>query len=65
MTKGSFEKQMKRLEEIVRLLEDDTTDLDEGIALYEEGLKLTQALHKQLTVFEEKIDSLQQKGETE
>ncbi|MBQ6368326.1 MAG: exodeoxyribonuclease VII small subunit [Erysipelotrichaceae bacterium] len=65
MTKGSFEKQMKRLEEIVRLLEDDSTDLDEGIALYEEGLKLTQALHKQLTVFEEKIDSLQQKGETE
>ena len=36
MTKGSFEKQMKRLEEIVRLLEDDSTDLDEGIALYEE-----------------------------
>ena len=65
MTKGSFEKQLKRLEEIVRLLEDDSTDLDEGIALYEEGLKLTQALHKQLTVFEEKIDSLQQKGETE
>ena len=65
MTKGSFEKQMKRLEEIVRLLEDDSTDLDEGIALYEEGLKLTQTLHKQLTVFEEKIDSLQQKGETE
>ncbi|MBQ1287354.1 MAG: exodeoxyribonuclease VII small subunit [Erysipelotrichaceae bacterium] len=65
MTKGSFEKQMKRLEEIVRLLEDDTTDLDEGIALYEEGLKLTQALHKQLTVFEEKIDSLQKKEETE
>ena len=65
MTKGNFEKQMKRLEEIVRLLEDDSTDLDEGIALYEEGLKLTQTLHKQLTVFEEKIDSLQQKGETE
>ena len=65
MTKGSFEKQMKRLEEIVRLLEDDTTDLDEGIVLYEEGLKLTQALHKQLTVFEEKIDSLQKKEETE
>ena len=58
MAKKTFEEQMKRLEEIVALLEDEKTDLDTSIRLYEEGLKLSADLQRQLNVFEEKIDSL-------
>ena len=49
---------MKRLEEVVALLEDEKTDLDTSIQLYEEGLKLSAALQKQLNVFEDRIEDL-------
>ncbi|MEP0822864.1 MAG: exodeoxyribonuclease VII small subunit [Ignavibacterium sp.] len=37
----TFESAMKRLEEIVRLLEDEETPLERAIDLYEEGLQLS------------------------
>ncbi|MBR2802756.1 MAG: exodeoxyribonuclease VII small subunit [Erysipelotrichaceae bacterium] len=58
MAKKTFEEQMKRLEEVVALLEDEKTDLDTSIQLYEEGLKLSAALQKQLNVFEDRIEDL-------
>ena len=58
MAKKTFEEQMKRLEEVVALLEDEKTDLDASIQLYEEGLKLSAALQKQLNVFEDRIEDL-------
>ena len=58
MAKKTFEEQMKRLEEVVALLEDEKTDLDTSIQLYEEGLKLSAALQKQLNVFEDRIENL-------
>lgn len=53
-----FEDQMSRLQDIVNQLEKDNIDLDKSIALYEEGLQLSNALKKQLIKFEDKINSL-------
>ncbi len=53
-----FEEQMKKLQEIVEKLERNDVELDESIALYEEGLKLSKSLKGQLSVFESKIAAL-------
>ena len=50
-----FEEQMKKLQEIVEKLERNDVELDESIALYEEGLKLSKSLKDQLSVFDSKI----------
>ncbi|MBR0420323.1 MAG: exodeoxyribonuclease VII small subunit [Erysipelotrichaceae bacterium] len=59
----TFEQQMKKLQDIVEKLEEGKVELDESIKLYEEGLKLSKELKKQLSVFEEKIDKLGQDDE--
>ena len=59
----TFEQQMKKLQDIVEKLEEGKVELDESIKLYEEGLKLSKELKKQLSVFEEKIDKLDQDDE--
>ncbi len=56
--KKTFEQQMKKLQEIVEKLEANDIGLDESIALYEEGLQLSESLKKQLSAFEEKIEEL-------
>ncbi|MBO7697635.1 MAG: exodeoxyribonuclease VII small subunit [Erysipelotrichaceae bacterium] len=61
----SFEKQMLKLQEIVEKLEKGDVELDESIALYEEGLKLSKGLKKQLTDFENRINELNEKQEGE
>ena len=53
-----FEEQMKKLQEIVEKLERNDVELDESIALYKEGLKLSKSLKDQLSVFESKIAAL-------
>ena len=53
-----LEEQMKKLQEIVEKLERNDVELDESIALYEEGLKLSKSLKDQLSVFESKIAAL-------
>ena len=53
-----FEEQMKKLQEIVEKLERNDVELDESIARYEEGLKLSKSLKDQLSVFESKIAAL-------
>ena len=58
-----FEKQMKKLQEIVEKLERNDIELDESISLYEEGLKLSKTLKDQLAQFEEKIVSLNKDSE--
>ena len=39
--KNNFESDLKRLEEISNLLENNEIGLDDAIALYEEGIKLS------------------------
>ena len=60
--KPKFEEQMKKLQQIVEKLEKNDVELDDSIALYEEGLKLSKELKKQLSAFEEKIAKIN-KGE--
>lgn len=51
----SFEEAMKRLEEIVRLLENGQVSLDESIKLYEEGVALVNSANTLLTSAKQKI----------
>ena len=65
--KISFEKAMKRLEEIVERLESGEASLDETIRLFEEGKRLGQECRRQLTAVEKKIQMIVEKenGEIE
>ena len=51
----SFEEAMKRLEEIVRLLENGQVSLDESIKLYEEGVALVNYANTLLTSAKQKL----------
>ncbi|MGM9641601.1 MAG: exodeoxyribonuclease VII small subunit [Eubacteriales bacterium] len=51
----NFEDAMKRLEEIVRILEDGKTSLDESIKLYEEGVALVANANKLLADAKQKL----------
>ena len=56
--KPTFENSMQRLDQIVDLMEKNQCTLDESIALFEEGLKLSQQLSAQLKSYEEKVAQL-------
>jgi exodeoxyribonuclease VII small subunit len=49
---------LKRLEEVVRLLEADDIDLDKGIALFEEGVKRLRSAREQLTAVEQRVQKV-------
>lgn len=51
----TFEQAMQRLEEIVSLLEDGKAPLDESMALFEEGTKLSAYLSQLLDTAEQKV----------
>lgn len=59
--KASFEKNMTRLEEVVKKLESGTGPLEEMLSLYEEGMKLHDACEKQLNEYEGKLQKLSAK----
>ncbi|MBR6514273.1 MAG: exodeoxyribonuclease VII small subunit [Clostridia bacterium] len=46
--KQTFEQNLKRLEEIVRMLESSDADLDKSLALFEEGTALVRSCTKEL-----------------
>jgi exodeoxyribonuclease VII small subunit len=54
-----FEAAQKRLEAIVLKLEDPNIPLQDGFALYEEGMKLSAQMKKELNEIERKIQILQ------
>ena len=58
MAKLKFEDTMKRLQEIVDLLDSSDIELDKSISLYKEGLELSKELKEQLSAYEEKIEEL-------
>ena len=58
--KPSFEQAMSRLEEIVGSLERGEASLEESMALFEEGTKLSGLLHEMLEKAEQKITVLTQ-----
>ena len=58
MAKLKLEDKMKRLQEIVDLLDSSDIELDKSISLYKEGLELSKELKEQLSAYEEKIEEL-------
>ena len=62
MTKFNFEKQLSRLEEIVAKLEEEQTDLDASVKLFEEGVTLSKELSKTLETIKLKVEELKKKG---
>lgn len=60
MAEKTFESQMARLEEIVRLLERGEAPLAESMKLFEEGTKLSAALRKLLDKAEQKVTVVQE-----
>ncbi|CAO0819757.1 Exodeoxyribonuclease 7 small subunit [Desulfarculales bacterium] len=53
-----FEQSLRRLEEIVDKLEDEDLELEEAIALFEEGVKLAEACGGRLDTAEKKVTLL-------
>ena len=58
----NFETAVKRLEEIVRILENGDAPLDELMNLYEEAVRLTKICNKLITEAEKKIKILVDDG---
>jgi exodeoxyribonuclease VII small subunit len=65
--KRTFEDDLKRLEELVRSLEQNELSLEESLAAFEEGSKLGEALMKELNKAQERVAKLMktQQGEFE
>lgn len=55
MDKLSLEASMKRLDEIVKLLEKNDESLEKSIELFKEGMELSKICHQQLSEFEKQI----------
>jgi exodeoxyribonuclease VII small subunit len=58
----SFEKNVERLDAIVRQLEDTELPLERALQLYEEGMKLSEVCHKQIEEAEGRIEILMKKA---
>jgi exodeoxyribonuclease VII small subunit len=58
MTHPSLTTDLKRLEEIVRQLESDDTDLDQALALFEEGVSRLKAAREHLSEAELRIQKV-------
>ncbi len=58
MAKERFEESLKRLEDIVNRMEKGELPLDESVKLFEEGIKLTRSLAKQLEEAERRVEIL-------
>lgn len=56
--KRTFEDDLKRLEELVRSLEQNELGLDESLAAFEEGSKLGEVLTKELDRAQERVMKL-------
>lgn len=54
----TFEKALKRLEEIVEELENSALDIDKSLKIFEEGVKLSRFCAKKLDEAEKKIELL-------
>lgn len=60
MNEASFEENLKQLEECVRKLEDGELPLQETLATFEYGLKLSQQCTEELNSAQKKIEKLVQ-----
>ena len=63
MSDITFENAIRQLDEIVRSLETGDIPLDEALALFEKGVKLTEVCSAKLTAAEKQIKLLVKDGE--
>jgi exodeoxyribonuclease VII small subunit len=61
--KMTFETALKRLSEVVDLLEKGDTPLEESMKLFEEGSELAAFCYHKLSAAEQKIKTITEKGE--
>ncbi|HPW53457.1 MAG TPA: exodeoxyribonuclease VII small subunit [Erysipelotrichaceae bacterium] len=61
----TFEQAFKRLNEITEIIQKNECTLDEGFALFEEGLKLSKFCSEKLSDFEDKFARLTKEDENE
>ncbi len=61
----TFENAMKRLEEIVALLEAGKLPLDESLSAFEEGVSLVKQCNDQLQAAEQRVRILMENGDGE
>lgn len=59
----SFERQLKRLEEIVGELESDDIELDRALALFEEGVRNLRAATEELSKADAKLQRLVERAD--
>ncbi len=65
MPEEKFEEMLKRLEDIVDKMEGGNITLEESLAAFEEGIKLSRMCAKKLDEAQRKVEILlQQEGET-
>lgn len=60
--KNNFETKLQRLEEIVEKLEEEQTDLDTSVKLFEEGIALSKEMAEKLQEVKFKVTALKKKG---
>ena len=65
MEKMTFEQAIKRLEEIVDLLENNETSLDDSVELFQEGVQLSQYCSNKLGNVENKVSKILIDGQLE
>ncbi|MCK9363969.1 MAG: exodeoxyribonuclease VII small subunit [Syntrophales bacterium] len=63
MSKEKFEVMLAKLEEIVRRMETGEMTLEESLAAFEEGIKLSRNCAKTLDEAQRKVEILLQEGE--
>lgn len=61
----TFEQAMKRLEEIITMLESDQTSLENSVELFQEGIKLSQICSDKLTGIENRVAKILVDGKLE
>lgn len=59
-----LEELLQRLAEIVRILENNESSLEDSLRLYEEGVQITKHCHTQLNDAEKKIEILSKVNES-
>ena len=59
MSEMTYEQAVKRLDEIVSILEKNEIELDEALSLFEEGTKLTAFCTKKLSQAKQKITEIE------
>lgn len=61
----NFEEKLKKLEEISELLQEENQTLEQSINSFEEGMKLSLELEKELNIYEKRVQILLEKDNTD